>query len=293
MKILVAGSNGLLGKAMVEHLSRDHEVYSLVRDNRQNSWRESVQVVTCDLASFDPNKLPLGMDAVYYLAQSKSFREFPGGAADMLEINVNAPLKLAVWARTTGVNSFVYASTGGVYCGGPLPFPESAPITASPSRGFYANSKLSCELLLSSFAEFFKRFVIVRPFFVYGPDQDPLMLIPRLFRTVAEGGSITLAGTEGIRINPIQVADAAVACANILNLDRGSYVFNIGGSEAVSIRKLGNMIGNLLGKEPSFSMTGVNSDDLLGDTSLMRRLLHTPDIDLATGLGRQAGAMND
>lgn len=290
MKILVAGSSGLLGWAMVELLSREHEVYALMREKLQNSWRCPVQVIPCDLSSFDPLELPSGIDAVYYLAQSKRFRDFPSGAADVLEINVRAPLKLVEWARTTGVRSFVYVSSGGVYGGGPLPFPESSQISASPSRGFYANSKLSCELLLSCFAEFFERFVIIRPFFIYGPDQDRLMLIPRMLRTVAENGAIALAGEEGIRINPVYVKDAAVACANIIGLDRGSYVFNIGGSEVVSIRSIAIMIGNLLGKEPLFSVAGAKADDLVGDISLMRLLLHTPDINLATGLARMVGA---
>jgi nucleoside-diphosphate-sugar epimerase len=115
------------------------------------------------------------------------------------------------------------------------------------------------------------------------------MLIPRLFRTVAGGGTISLAGEDGIRINPVQVEDAAVACANILNLDCGSYVFNIGGSEVVSIREIGNMMGNILGKEPLFSVAEAKADDLVGDISLMRQLLHTPAIDLKTGLALMPG----
>lgn len=290
MRILVAGPNGLLGRVMVELLSREHEVYALMREKCQNPWQRTVHILTGDLSSFDQLELPSRIDAVYYLAQSKRFREFPDGAADMFEVNVNVPLKLVQWARMSGVRSFVYASTGGVYGGGSLPISESAPIAVSPSRGFYANSKLSAELLLRSFAEFFERFVVVRPFFIYGPSQDRLMLIPRLLRTVEEGGTISLAGEEGIRINPVYVEDAAIACANILRLDHGSYIFNIGGNETVSIRRLGIMMGTILGKVPLFSVNGTNADDLVGDISLMRQLLHTPLIDLATGFSLMAGA---
>lgn len=291
MRVLVAGAAGLLGRAIVKLLSREHEVYALIREKQQVQWGGPVQEIACDLSSFSPLELPSGINAVYYLAQSKRFREFPGGAADMLEVNVRAPLKLVEWARTTGVHSFVYTSTGGVYGSGPLPCSESAQIYATPTKGFYANSKLSAELLLSSFAEFFERFVIVRPFFIYGPAQDRMMLVPRLLRTVAEGGTISLAGEEGIRINPVHVEDAAIACGNIFGLDCGSYVFNIGGIETVSIRSLGIMMGNLLGREPLFSVTGAQADDLVGDISLMRQLLHTPGIDLATGLGLMTGAV--
>lgn len=291
MKILVIGANGLLGRELVKQLSPLHEVYALIREFSAELAQLPVRMITCDLPALDLSVLPAGIDAVYYLAQSKRFREFPEGAADMAEINVKVPLKVAEWARNTGVGTFVYASTGGVYGSGQGALLESAEICLSPEKGFYANSKVSCELLLGSFAAYFERFAILRPFFIYGPAQDRQMLIPRLVRMVAEREPISLAGDDGIRINPVYVTDAALAGANILSLGSGSYVFNIGGVETASIRQIGTIIGKLLGKQPVFSLTGQKAEDLVGDISLMSRLLHAPCVNLESGLSRMTGAI--
>ena len=77
------------------------------------------------------------------------------------------------------------------------------------------------------------------------------MLIPRLIDSVKTLEAINIQGTEGIKINPVYVEDAANAIIKIIN-KQGSYNFNIGGSEIISIRNISEIIGKQLNIKPVF-----------------------------------------
>ncbi len=291
MNILIFGANGLLGQNLVKRLSENHYVYAAVRNNNKIINTENINTIEIDLANIDETALPKGIDAIYYLAQSNRFREFPDGTMDMLDINIYAPAKLANWAQKNGVKKFIYTSSGGVYKNPTEPVHEFLDINANEKNGFYLDSKLSAEILLRNFSGFFDTFVIVRPFFMYGPDQNRNMLIPRLIDNVLKGNEITLAGQDGIRINPIYIDDAAKAMAKMLGLE-GESVINIAGDEMVSLRELAEKIGQIVGKEPKFRVIGSSQADLIADTTIMKEQLVKPAIMLNEGLRQTYKAMN-
>lgn len=284
MRILVTGATGLLGRRLIDILSADHQVYALVRDMEAARIGNDIVPIQADLSRFDPFVLPSSIDAVYYLAQSRRFREFPEGMEDMVEINLRSPLKLVAWARENGVKRFFYASSGGVYKNPIQPVKEFFDINANEKNGFYLDSKLSAEMLLKNFAFCFETFAIMRPFFIYGPGQHPDMLIPRLIKSVATGREVFLNGSDGIRINPIHVNDAAIAFERLLGVEAGEYIFNIAGTEIVSMRQLGRLIGETLKIEPVFRRLEGMSFDLVADIGLMKQKLHIPEVHLADGI---------
>jgi len=283
MNILIVGANGLLGRNLTGKLSGVHKVFAAVGKSNDIQPAKNINILQIDLANLDENSLPKEIDVIYYLAQSNRFREFPDGVVDMLDINVYAPVKLANWAQKDGVKKFIYTSSGGVYKNPTEPVHEFLDINANEKNGFYLDSKLSAEILLRNFSKLFETFVIVRPFFMYGPGQNRSMLIPRLIDNVAQGNEITLAGEEGIKINPIYIEDAAVAMEKLLKLD-GELTFNIGGSEVVSLRELAETIGSVVSKKPLFNITSNIQSDLIADISMMKAQLIGPSTMLVEGL---------
>lgn len=284
MNILVTGANGLLGRYLVELLSKQHKVFAIVKNKEKLSFElnENISVLEIDLSDIDTRILPKDIDAVYYLAQSNRFREFPDGVDDMLSINVVAPNTLAKWAVSNGVKKFIYASSGGVYTNPNKPVKEFFDINANEKLGFYLNSKLSAEMLLKNYASLFETFAIIRPFFMYGVGQNETMLIPRLILSVQNDKEITLNDEDGIKINPIYVTDAAQAVANILNL-KGEFIINIAGNEVVSLRELCLMIGEILDKKPIFKINDVAQNDLVADIEMMKNLWK-PKLKLKNGI---------
>ncbi len=282
----MTGATGLLGRELVRILSKGNRVYAFVRDAAElTSVSENIVYIKGDLFGLDVETLPEQADAVYYLAQSRLFRNFPAGAIDTFEVNVYAPLKIADWALRSGVSKFFYASSGGVYKNPTKPVKEFFDINANEKNGFYMDGKLAAEILLKNYAKYFKTFAILRPFFIYGPGQDRSMLIPRLIDNILSGNEIFLSGEEGIRINPIYSTDAATAFAKLLDLE-GEYIFNIAGGEVVSIKALAEMIGSLLERKPIFKYSGQNQYDLMADVSLMNELLCGQEVRLVEGLRR-------
>lgn len=287
MNILVTGANGLIGRHLVELLSKKNKVYAIVREKTGIKFEinNNVFVKEMDLTKFDTQELPAKIDAIYYLAQSRRFREFPDGSEDILSVNVVAPIKLANWAIKNNVKFFIYASSGGVYTNPNQPVKEFLEINANEKLGFYLNSKLSAEMLLRNYARMFKTFVILRLFFVYGPGQNKSMLIPRLINNIKNKIEILLNGEEGISINPIYVSDAVEAIEKTLYLN-GEYIFNIAGEEIVTIRGICTKIQEITGIEPIYKRVEEIQNDLIADITLMKTLLHIPKISIEEGLQR-------
>jgi UDP-glucose 4-epimerase len=282
-RILITGASGFIGRHLVSSLADRHRIVALVRSDID--FPENVDVVVADLS--DPlAALPHRIDAVIHLAQSRRYREFPDGAPDVFSINVESTFNLLEYARRAGARSFVLTSTGGVYGYSYERFAESDPV--SPLN-FYFSSKYSAELLLASYRRFFST-VVLRPFFVYGPGQQR-MLISSLIDRIIAGDQITIDGSPGLRINPIYVDDAVRVFEPALTHE-GSGLFNVAGDEAITITDLVYLISELTGAPANVAHTqGDFAGDLLGDNSQMREVLGVkPAISLREGISRTIAA---
>ena len=272
--IIVTGARGLLGSHLVDLLARDHRVFALGRGAPEQAEGNVVPIVADLSRPLDAGLLPERIDSVVYLAQSRRFREFPEGAADVRQINVDQPLALIEAARQRGAGAFVYASTGSVYAASDEPLREESPLGAS---GFYAASKRAAELLLEPY-EALMSVAALRFFFIYGPGQKSDMLIPRLIGNVREGRPVTLQGESGLILNPIHARDAARAVAAALDLPRGG-VINVAGPESLSIRELCDLAGRKLGRDPVYEVDAkASAPRLAADISRMKALLGEPTI---------------
>ena len=287
MNILIVGANGLLGRNLVDCLSKKHKVYACVRNQKEVKFitNQNVAIIQTDLSNFDISILPQNIDAIYYLAQSNRFREFPNGVQDMTEVNILTPIKIAIWGSENKVKTFIYTSTGGIYTQTKNLVCETDSIDISKINGFYPSSKFCAEALLKNFETLYETFIIARPFFMYGVGQTETMLIPRLIDNIQKNNPITLNGNEGIKINPIYVSDAVKAFESMLKV-KGSYVFNIAGDEVLSLKDICLIIGNIISKEPLFTHNEQNSNDLIGNTELMKKHLCKPQISFKEGISK-------
>ena len=281
MRVLVTGANGFIGRRLLETYAGDHELLALARTPGPDL--AGVEWITRDLREpLDAAGLPDRIDAVIHLAQSRRYRDFPEGVRDVFEVNTRSTLDLLEYARRAGAQSFVFTSSGGVYGNGDAPFAETDP--AVP-LSFYFSSKYSAELMIANYQPFFNS-VVLRLFFVYGPGQDR-MLIPTLIDRVTNDEVVTVEGELGLRINPIYVDDAVRVFQPALHFS-GAGLFNVAGDEAVTIKDLAKLIGDVAGRRPKIKHTQSDSaGDLLGDNTKMRDSLGiVPEVSLRDGLAR-------
>jgi nucleoside-diphosphate-sugar epimerase len=270
MDILLAGASGFIGSHLLKDLARKHRVIALTR--KKLPYREhGVEWICADLSEAS-QAIPLlrGVDAVVYLAQSRHYREFPGEAWPIFNVNIRALMMMLEYARQCGTKRFLYTSSANVYKRSYRRITEKSSLAPTT---FYGRSKLIGEMLIESYAEYF-RCDVFRLFTVYGPGQKG-MLIPALVDRIRQGQSIEIRGGRGLRLTPIYVADVISAIKAALEREErcgGFEVFNVGGDEALSIYDLGNGIGKALNVRPKFNLVGgMREGGWMADSSKLKR----------------------
>lgn len=288
-RILVTGAGGLVGNRLVKALSSRHDVFGLVRA-QPASPIANVEWIVADLSNpAFTQQLPEGVETVVHLAQSSRFREFPAHAIDIFSVNVASTALLLDWSCRNGVQRFVLASSGSVYGSGAGRFVEDDRTCNDSPLGMYPASKRCAELLSRSYSD---RMLVtaLRFFFVYGREQRSDMLIPRLADSVARGRPIKLQGRDGLRINPIHVDDAVSAIVGTFSLSEG-HTINIAGPEVLSLRRIVDALGSLLGCTPIYDVDEtVRPNDLIGDTMRMTSLVGPPHVRFVDGVAEVCAA---
>jgi len=267
-KVLITGATGLLGYELFKKLPKDFEVFKLVKTYNKDLGQN--QIIHNFLDKLDLSLLPKKLDCIIHLAQFRDFKNFPQNSNEIFTVNTISTLNLINYGMDCGIKKFIYTSTGGLYKELDLPINEDDSMKKLSDLDFYCASKLSSELLISSYSKFMD-VQILRPFFIFGPRQSDQMLIPRLIRNVNLGNTIYLSGEKGIQINPIFVEDAAAILATLLGI-RGSKQINIAGNEIISISQLATNIGEIIGRKPIFSYQ-VKQKDLIGDNGLLKDII--------------------
>jgi len=261
-RIVVTGAGGFIGRHLLARLADRHEVWAVSR--RTEAAQPGIVWVKADLGAADAlDGLPSSVDAVVHLAQSNLYRTFPGGAADMLAVNVDATVRLLDYSVDAGARAFVLASSGNVQ--------QGLPTGARPALTFYTASKAAAELLCLPYAALL-RTVILRLWTPYGPGQKEKM-IPVVIDRVRGGETVTLDGEDGLHFTPTHVDDVVNCLAAAALNEHWSGIVDVGGPATVSMRDLANMAGRLLAKPPLFTLTGrAPPPPLVPDLTRLRQL---------------------
>ena len=298
MKILITGAGGFLGKRLTQYLARQgHKVIAVIHsmlpvEDRYYFASENVTILPVDLANLDCHTLPSDIEAIYSLAQSSHFRSFPEKAEDIFSVNITANFQLLQWANEVGVEKFIYASSGGIY-GGKLNafFQENDLLAVDSPLGFYLGSKLCAEIIFQNYRHFFQTAIILRPFFIYGAGQRKDMLIARLVEAVKNEQPIHLQGQDGLRMNPIYVNDAVIAFANALQLS-DCHVINVAGPDTLTLREIGEIIGQATRRKPVFVQKPGAPVDYVGNIDQAVRKLNQTLTSFADGINLTIAPQN-
>lgn len=286
LRILVTGASGFIGRHLLRTLEKRQEIFGIEKELPFEDDYVGIHWIGQDLGKpFEYSHMPKDCDVVIHLAQSEHYREFPEYAVEVFSVNTVSTLRLLDWARETGVRTFVFASSGGVYGGGDKEFSEEQQAMPRGDLGFYLGTKLCSEVIAENYTPYMN-VIILRFFFVYGPGQRRGMLVPRLVDSVRKEKPILLQGKDGIRINPTYVSDAVEAICGALQL-KSSQKINVGGPQVLSLREIGQIIGEAVKKKPNFEINhDVEPPHLIGDISKMSKLLTEPTVSFKDGIMR-------
>lgn len=288
---LVIGGAGFIGTHLTRRLAQaGHTVYATHRPGTKPPPLPGVRWVAADLSRPDASAVwPGRCDTVVYLAQARTWRDFPAAAADVFQVNVQALMQAVRHAEHVRAQRFIFASTGSVYTDKQRPILESDALLTHEPRSFYVACKLAGELLLGPYQAVLP-VIALRLFMPYGAGQSQDMLLPRLIAKVRAGQPIQLHGADGLLANPTAASDVAETIERCLTLEH-SATLNVGGPERLSLRAIGRTIGAVVGKEPIFEVVQSTSGPVLvGDTTLLRQMLGwQPATRLEDGLRQWLG----
>lgn len=307
MKILVTGGAGFIGSHTVERLLRDGAAEVSILDSfndyynpaikRANvrGFASQVRVYEGELTDadfirrvFDEGKF----DAVIHLAARAGVRPSIEQPELYIDTNIKGTFNLLEAARRTGCGHFVFASSSSVYgVNKKVPFAEEDPIlqTISP----YAMTKMAGEQMCSNYSHLYGiKTVSLRFFTVYGPRQRPDLAISKFTRLIEDGKPIDKYGQGGTARDYTFIHDIVDGILGALNYRTGPIcdIFNLGGSQTVTLNDLISTIEEAVGKKALINQLPEQPGDVpltSADVGKATRLLNfKPTTTISQGVPR-------
>lgn len=167
MKCLVTGSSGFIGRALVERLKIDHEIYTIHHEklHSQSYLKGFVEEVNPDF--------------IFHLAAYGNM----GNQQDddeILKANILGTYNLLKYTKDIKYKAFFNFSSSSVYGKRVKKMQEDDELRPDT---MYAATKASVEYLCRAFRKkYHKKIITIRPFSVYGPGEAIDRFIPTLVR---------------------------------------------------------------------------------------------------------------
>jgi nucleoside-diphosphate-sugar epimerase len=156
------------------------------------------------------------------------------------DLDANRAVHVAAAAaavRASGASRVIYLSSGECYGEAPLPWREDGPALGTTA---YARAKLEGEAAVAALAPA----AVLRLGVVYGPGQQPGMLLPAIAAALRAGRHVALTSGEQTR-DFVAVEDVAAAVLAALAAPPG--LVNVGSGREVAVRDVCEQLGRLLG----------------------------------------------
>lgn len=291
----ITGGAGFIGHNTAIYL-RERGVEVVVLDSLERSTEYAVRrlrdagvsIIRGDVGdSSTVGPLVGDSDVVIHAAAYIDVHESMQRPADYVRNNVVGTTVVAHECLRHG-KPMVFISSAAVY-GNPvrLPIPEDHPLRPiSP----YGLSKVLSEEVVRFFGGLGLRFVILRPFNVYGPGQNSAYagVIMRFIERVKRGLPPVIYGDGNQARDFIHVLDVARVIERVITGDYWGETFNVGTGVPTRIIDLARLVMGLFGMdgEPLFDKPRPGDiRDSYADISKARSILgFTPSISLEDGL---------
>ena len=232
--ILVAGGTGFIGSAIVRELHRqgkDVAVMSHGADRIATTFRD-LHVVARRGDAHDAQSLQRAVEGIDTVVSSMQFPNFPiedrRRGETFEEVDARGNERLAAAAKAAGVRCYIYLSGSGVS-------PEG--------RYHWLRAKWQAEEAIRNSG---LRYTILRPSWVYGPEDNALNRFARFARTLP---FVPVIGDGSQRLQPVFVDDIARVVAGSLDTEAAAnQALEIGGPDVVTMDEVLHTMLAVMGK---------------------------------------------
>src|SRR3989344_1653135 len=296
--ILITGGAGFIGSHLVKRLVKKDVKLNLIikattKTSRLTDVFSSINFYEADLT--DENKIKLLInkiqpDIIFHLA-ARGINFENSSVNQMLETNIKGTHILMRSLQGSNCKKFINTGSCFEYDGNSnKPYDEE--MQSCPSN-YYGLTKQTANRLVKMNAENLKITAItIRPFGLYGEDENTTRLIPTIILKALDDKPINLTPGKQIR-DYIYIEDLIDAYIQAAEWTAPNLYeeFNIGSGIGISIKKLAEMIINQLNKKYSLLKIGAlpyrekEMMSLVADTTKTHRLLSwKPITSLEQGL---------
>ncbi len=232
MKILVAGGTGFIGSQVVAELLRnpENEVSVLTRNRQKNPFGERVRMVAGDVrdaASLE--RATAGPEAIIHAVQFPNHPvEAPRKGYTYMEIDGRGTQRMVAAAKENGVSRFIYLSGAGA------------------GQGRQENWFRAKDMAESAIRESGMEYVILRPSWIYGPEDRSLN---RFIAFIKYLPFVPVIGDGRTRVQPISIFDVArIAAQALRNPAAANQTFELGTSAPLTMDEILRTVMRVMGK---------------------------------------------
>ena len=292
-KILVTGADGFIGSYLVEALVQQGiEVRAFVFYNSFNSWgwldespeefKKKIEIFSGDIR--DPHGIEramIGCNVVMHLASLIAIPYSYHSPDSYVDTNIKGTVNVLQAARKLELEKVICTSTSEVYgTARYVPINEDHPLQGQSP---YSATKIAADQIAMSFYfSFDSPVAIIRPFNTYGPRQSLRAVIPTIITQLAMGQTTVKLGALHPTRDFSFVSDIVNGFIAIAESDASvGEVINIGSNFEISIKELGETIGELMGSKIKFETEGARLrpgksevERLLADNSKAKQILN-------------------
>ena len=264
-KILVTGADGFIGSHLVEELVRQGiEVRAFVFYNSFNSWgwldespeelKTKIEIFSGDIR--DPHGVEQAMqgcNVVMHLASLIGIPYSYHSPDSYVDTNIKGTLNILQAARKLELEKIVCTSTSEVYgTARYVPIDEGHPLQGQSP---YSATKIAADQIAMSFyCSFGSPVALIRPFNTYGPRQSLRAVIPTIITQLAKSQAIINLGSLHPTRDFSFVKDIVNGFIAIAESDASiGEAINVGSGFEISIKELGETIGDLMGSKIKFN----------------------------------------
>ncbi len=299
-KVLVTGGAGFIGsnlvRALVERGDTVRVLDNFSTGNRANLDGLDIEIVEGELRSYERvHNAVRKAEVVYHLGALGSVPRSVQDPLTSSAVNVEGTLNVLLAARDEGVRRVVFSSSTSVY-GSSRTLPTTEDTPPDPISP-YGVAKLAAERYCVSFSRVYESFesVVLRYFNVFGPRQSPFSqysaAIPLFITAIDAGRPVDVYG-DGEQSRDFtyvgNVVDATLSAGEAPGAS--GEIFNIAAGSPVSVNRMADTIGELLGKPVEKRYLPPRAADIRNswaDLSKSERLLgYRPQVAFEDGLRR-------
>ncbi len=233
MRVLVSGGTGFIGSHVADRLvaSGAHQVTVMTRDPTRANPRPGVEYVAGDVGDEDSLRAATrGAEAVLHCVQFPNHPiENPRRGWTYEKVDGDGTERMVRACIESGVARFVYVSGAGVRPGRIEPW-------------FRAKERAERAVMASRM-----QYVIIRPSWVYGPEDRSLNKFVTFVKLLPV---VPVIGSGDERVQPLHVDDlATVVAASVDTPAATNQVFEVGSREPVSMNEILRTLMRVLGKQ--------------------------------------------